>query len=85
MKTKNLVSRYQYVKAINLMIAIFLRQMVRKILFLPHSANASFDSDSSELDEDVSKESSGDDTIDNIHVHPIHVHASKKETETIKN
>ena len=55
--------------------------------FVPstHIANASFDSDSSELDEDVSEESSGDDTIDNIHVHPIQVHASKKETETIKN
>ena len=38
--------------------------------FVPstHVANVSFDSDSSELDEDVSKESPSDDTIDDIHV-----------------
>ena len=32
------------------------------------AANASFNSDSSKLDEDVSEESSGDHTIDDIHV-----------------
>ena len=38
--------------------------------FVPstHVANVSFDSDSSELDEDVSKESPSDNTIDDIHV-----------------
>ena len=40
--------------------------------FVPvtHVANATFDSDSSELNEDVSEESSSDDTIADIHVNP---------------
>ena len=70
MAEKNL-SRYQYLKAINLMIANFFHQLMKKISPSTHVANASFDSDSNELDEDVSEESSRDDTIDDIHVNPV--------------
>ena len=65
------LSRYQYVKAINLMIGNFFHQLMKKILFLQHMLQMRlFDSDSSELDEDDSEESSSDDTIEDIHVNP---------------